>query len=843
MSHSQADVDKRFTAASRQQLQQGIAAAGGQEIFCRGRLDDELRVDEVEILARGNEQAVTALVERCRYRDVIIHNHPSGLLRPSDADLEIASLLGNQGCAFYLVDNKAQDCYCVVEPWPEEPPYLSSTELASYFAPPPEGRLAAHLPRYESRPQQLEMAQQVLSTWQNQGTALLEAGTGTGKSLAYLIPSLLKTLQEGKRLVISTKTINLQEQLLHQDIPLAAKAIPQEFHAALVKGRQNYLCLRRLERTTQQPGLFADEEQNALHSLQQWAQQTQEGCRQTLSPAPPSDVWQEVCAESDQCLRVRCPHYRRCFLHKARRQAAAADVLIVNHALLLADLAVRQQAENQAAAAVLPPFRYLVLDEAHHLPEVATDAFALMFSTGRLRSISKRLQHPRHHQRGVLPRLSRSLSLVAAQAKAAENWEEITGRIQQQNNALLAAAHKWQEETISAFWSPAQQSDQLQRHRLQGEPATDPAISQLQQQLQELRELGQKLTTSISDLLALIPTGSHEQQQELREQRLDLEALQNRLAVLVKDLQLLLAQPANSCTWLEVQPGNGRRPPRCVMLQAPLDIASELQQCMWPRLQSAILTSATLTVDESFSYLRQRLGLADDQTECRLFPAPFDYAQQGLLLVDSAMPLPDNSHYLTALQQRLEEAITLAGGGTLVLCTSWNLLRQLHRACSPLLQAQGWPCLLQGQSNRSELLQRFRREEQSCLFATEAFWEGVDIPGRALQQVIIPRLPFRVPTEPLQQARSEALRQQGLDPFRHYQLPQAVLKLKQGIGRLIRHRQDKGIVLMLDARLAHRNYGAIVRRSLPPLSYHQDNWHHIYQIATRFWQAHPWQQG
>ncbi|HEU0265690.1 MAG TPA: DEAD/DEAH box helicase, partial [Geobacterales bacterium] len=397
-----------FSSHAISQLRQAIAEAAGNEVFFLGKTDALRQVIEVEPLARGSRDAVPAILVTVSFGDVVIHNHPSGELTPSVADLEIASLVGNQGVGFSIIDNAVERCYQVVAPFEQrQTTPISHPELETVFK--EQGVLARTLTGYEYRQEQLRMAFNVADAFNGNQVAMVEAGTGTGKSLAYLVPAIYWAVRNQERVVISTNTINLQEQLIKKDIPFLRQQLGVEFRAILVKGRSNYLCLRKLAAATAEPTLFGDDLQQELETIRAWSGTTSDGCRSDLSFVPQDEVWQELSCEADQCNRVKCPFYGRCFFYRARREASTADILVVNHALLMTDVALRRQTGNSTAA-VLPPFQRLICDEAHHLEGVATNFLAGQVSRQGLLHVIGRLQHPRKQQMGVLPRLSTQLS-------------------------------------------------------------------------------------------------------------------------------------------------------------------------------------------------------------------------------------------------------------------------------------------------------------------------------------------------------------------------------------------------------------------------------------------------
>jgi len=400
---------KYFSPDSIDQLRYAIKEAGGNEVFILGQTDAERKVVQVEVLARGSADAVPAILQTCNYGDVVIHNHPGGNLTPSAPDIEIASQFGSLGVGFYIIDNSVESIYRVVEAFAEKDIHKIELEQVDGLLG-ADGIIAKKLPDYEERPQQLRMAFAVADAFNNSKLAVVEAGTGTGKSLAYLVPALLWAHTNHERVVVSTRTINLQEQLIRKDLPFLQRTTDIEFYAVLVKGRSNYFCRRRGETAGRELGLFEQQQVDELQQIMDWAEKSTDGSKEDLTFIPSYQAWEEVCCEADQCARVKCQYYSRCFFHKARRQAARADILVVNHALLLSDLALRQETDNYSAAAVLPPFERIILDEAHHLEDVATSHFSSQLTRFTFSRILNRLRHPRKLNQGLLPRFIDQLS-------------------------------------------------------------------------------------------------------------------------------------------------------------------------------------------------------------------------------------------------------------------------------------------------------------------------------------------------------------------------------------------------------------------------------------------------
>lgn len=814
-----------LSADSIDQLRYAIGEASGNEIFVLGQTDVARRVVQIEVLARGSDTSVPALLRSCSYGDVVIHNHPSGDLQPSSADVEMAGRFGDLGVAFYIVDNAVEKHYRLVEPFADkEYQTISAERIGELLG--PQGTIAARLPDYEERPAQLRMAFAVSEAFNRDRVAVIEAGTGTGKSLAYLIPALLWARTNRERVVVSTRTINLQEQLMRKDLPFLARATEIEFNAVLVKGRSNYFCWRRGATAGRELGLFDRNQVEELRRILAWAEATKDGSKEDLSFIPAAQSWEEVCCEADQCARVRCPHYRRCFFHRARRHAARADLLVVNHALLLADLALRRQTANFSATAVLPPFARVILDEAHHLEDVATSYFSSRITRFTFSRILNRLRHPRKPNQGLLPRLLDQLSRELSASQDAlfrslhDRIETLVVERKQLGDTALVALQEVAEGLCSALGKQATATTEVKQRIVPAFSSTE-TWKTICSNSEQLRNGCDSLTQGVVALLRAAEALPEKVAEKLDSTLVDLRGIAGRLETLAIELASFQALAMNSCVWIEVSEGRIGRSKGLVtaLCQAPLEVAESLNQTLYQRFQTLIMTSATLTVEEQFAYFRSRVGL-DRLERQRLvelaLDSPFDYQRQALVAVPTDLPEPGKNGFAEAVRTAVEKAVLASRGRSFVLFTAYSLLHQVHAELAPILEAQRLHCLKQGQENRHRLLKRFAEDETSILFGTDSFWEGVDVPGRSLEQVIIARLPFRVPTEPILQARTEAIQRRGGDPFMDYTVPQAVIRFKQGFGRLIRHRNDRGVVLILDTRVVNKGYGRMFLRSLPP---------------------------
>jgi len=812
-------MDRNFSDNSLSTMREAIADAAGNEVFFLGRTDGAGRVIDVEPLARGNRDAVAAIVVAASCGDVVIHNHPSGILTPSSADLEIASIMGNQGVGFIIIDNRAEHCYVAVTPFiPPVAERLDFGDIERFYA--TDGTLASSLPGYEFREEQIRMAFLVAEAFNEEKVAIIEAGTGTGKSLAYLLPAALWAVRNKERVVISTNTINLQEQLTRKDIPFLLNHAGIQFKAVLVKGRSNYLCKRKLAAIRQEPALFQDEAGEELQTLVSWSEKTVEGCRSDLSFIPRQETWEELCCEADQCSRVKCPWYAGCFFYAARRAAASADLLVVNHALLMADVVVRQEAGFETAA-ILPPFKRLIFDEGHHIEDVATSHFSSQFSRQGLLKVMGRLQHPRKPQRGLLPQLATRLAREIPQEldnlymDAAAVLEE---RLIPERGKLADAVTRTMDAiavALLAHLRPAGARQGEQTLRLTPPVYETPLWREIEGKVRALAGQLSAYATAVKDCCRLCERLPDEVLAKLASLLIDLKGIRGRLEAAADGLLFFLNRDDGYCRWLEVRKGaKGMAVKLCF---APLEVADSLRKAVFERVKTVVITSATLAVGEKFDYLKQRNGidrLPPERISELLLASPFDFARQAYVGIPTDLPQPTAPGFSAALEPCLLEALEITRGHAFVLFTSYDLLGRLFERLAPRLREQGMTPLRQGEASRHMILNRFRREPNAVLFATDSFWEGVDVQGKALELVVITRLPFRVPTEPLLEARAEHIAEEGGDPFMDYTVPQAVIKFKQGFGRLIRSRDDRGAALILDSRVLSKGYGRHFLRAL-----------------------------
>jgi ATP-dependent DNA helicase DinG len=615
----------------------------------------------------------------------------------------------------------------------------------------PDGLLSQRLEGYRHRPQQEAMAEAVGKLMAGGGTLICEAGTGTGKTFAYLVPAMLS----GRKVLISTGTRNLQDQLFHRDIPLVRDAMALPVRIAMLKGRANYLCRYRLDAALQDHRRGLTELRQQLLQVRDWAPVTRSGDVAELNLPEDSPVWPAVTSSSDNCLGQGCPDWSRCHLVEARRRAQEADLVVINHHLLCADLSLRDEGFGE----ILPGADCFVVDEAHQLPEVAGSFFGTAVSGRQLLDLTRDLELEYRREAGDAP--------------------ELLDRAAELRRGVLDLRLRFGEEARRGPWSeiaadaPATQALDLVRSELE----------ELHAALDVLEGRGKGLDSCLA------------RSAELR-QRLDL---------------LTAGGETDDIRWYETQ-GRGFR-----LHQTPLQVADIFKSHRERHPAAWVFTSATLAVGESFDHFANQLGILDAGTE--RWDSPFDYGRQALWFVPRGLPDPSASDYVAAVAELTAEILGYSRGRAFLLFTSHRALRE---AAQWLESRVPYPLLVQGSAPRAELLERFRRLGNAVLLGTASFWEGVDVRGEALSCVVIDKLPFASPGDPVLSARIDALRRQGGNPFRDFQLPQAVIALKQGAGRLIRDSRDRGVLVVCDPRLLRRSYGHAFLNSLPPMARTRD---------------------
>jgi ATP-dependent DNA helicase DinG len=629
------------------------------------------------------------------------------------------------------------------------------------------GLLAKRHPGYEFRASQLAMAEIVDQAFDKHQHAVIEAGTGTGKTLAYLIPAI----RSGRRVVISTATKSLQEQLFQKDVPFLQKHFAPNLKAALMKGRANFVCRQKVYQMAGQPVLKGIDEVDWFSQIRDWEKLTETGDRSELTFLPDdADLWNRIDARSDLCTGRKCPEFDRCFITAMQQRAADADLIIVNHHLFFADLAIRRD----DFGSILPEYSAVVFDEAHEIEDVASDYFGRQISSYRFEELSRDTENVLRMLRADASPLRKHLSRLRDRSRSFfENFPEREGRFP---------------------FEPAERHSFVERFR---------------ESYDELQGAMKRIETELS---ALSPKPE------------EVVTLARRAAEMRRELEFLLeSEEKGYVYWFE------RRGRGVFLAATPIDVSEILREKLFDRFDTVVLTSATLAVGGRFDYLKQRLGV--EPSKDGVLDHEFDFRRQALLYIPSSLPDVRHATFGDRAAQEIIQLLEISKGRAFCLFTSNAQMKDLYERVSGRVS---FPLLLQGTAPRTILLDRFRSTPNAVLFATASFWQGVDVPGTQLSCVIIDKLPFAVPSDPIVAARVRALNEDGRNAFAEYQVPEAVLALKQGFGRLIRSKTDRGILAILDNRITRMQYGRIFLESLPEYSTTQD----LAEVA-RFMESHP----
>jgi ATP-dependent DNA helicase DinG len=629
--------------------------------------------------------------------------------------------------------------------------------------------LLAKARNFEYRPEQQAMAAAIAETLEDGRHLVVEAGTGVGKSLAYLVPATLFALEQRKKAIISTHTINLQEQLLHKDIPIVKKILPIEFEAALMKGRQNYLCPRRLARAVQNANdLFNTTEQAELARLADWARTTGDGTLSDLPIEPDAKVWTQVCSEAHLCTAKTCGQNPRCFFQQARKRLLAADLVVINHTLLFMLLGSPQEQEDREEGYLFPN-DFIIFDEAHTIEQVASRQIGIGISQYGLRATIQRLYNARS-KKGLFT-VTRDAAGVTLAASLAEEADRFFAAIDERANFKKGRECR----------------------------------------VREAEFVEDQITGRLAGLQARIIEVVRKTEDEFLKS--ELQELGRRIGEAREGISIFLQQSAREYVyWIE---RTGKAAQNIILNAAPIDVAPVLRRMLFREGCTSVMTSATLAVGRpDLLYFRRRIGA--DEAEPLQLGSPFDFQKQMKLFVVRQMPDPRDESYSAALAEWVARFVEDTDGRAFVLFTSYRAMQQLAAEMEPFFVRQKMNLLVQGKSApRSQLLEQFKNTPRSVLFGTDSFWMGVDVPGDALSNVIITRLPFAVPDHPLTEAKLELIQARGGDAFTEYSLPEAILKLRQGVGRLIRTKSDRGIIVILDNRIVTKTYGRAFLKALP----------------------------
>ena len=782
-------IEDYFTPEMIRFLRTSIEEAEGNEVLFSGKADQNGIVNEIILAARGKEDTVPVIESVIDFGDVLIHNHPNGLLVPSEADLDVAGRLGRHGIGAYIIDNQATRLYVVAEIIKRnKKELLDIDEAAGYLD--DGGALSQNVEDYEARPQQIDFLKAVCSSFNKDNITIAEAGTGVGKSFAYLIPAFKWAEKNKERVIISTGTINLQHQLLEKDIPVIQKLLGTKLKAVLVKGRQNYLCLRRFNDRLQEAGLFDNEAD--FKAIEKWLEVTKTGERSDLTFFPTWELWSDICSESESCLGIKCPYRDKCFVIKSRKEATGASIIVVNHHLLFSDMEARME-DDFNGTSILPNYSRVIFDEAHNLENAATSYFSQSVNKGYI------LKVMHHIYRRVKDRIFGIYRFWSYYTEQKTKLESIPQQI-----AVIISRTDDLEKVIQANVLMNDNSPVLDM-RSDSINASDiyEAVGNLRNEVNDLFNI----ITDIHEELSKMPDKEVKNDKRMYETSI----VKNKLSGIISMLNDFIANQETCINYIE----KGKK--YSSLFIAPLSVSETLREIIFNRLSNVVLVSATLSVNKSFEFYATRIGLHDvDRPVARfIFDSPFEYKKNVLLSIPSDLPEPKSADYSQKLSDLIKNVLIISEGKGLVLFTSYSMLKTVYDLVRDDFSNAGITLFKQGDDDNKKLLGNFFINKNSVLFATDSFWEGVDVPGESLSVLIICRLPFKVPSDPVIKARMELIEKNGGNSFLEYSLPEAVIKLRQGFGRLIRRKSDRGVILITDTRILSKYYGKIFFNSLP----------------------------
>ena len=793
-------VEDLFSEEAVKIIYNEIKSSYNNEVLFFAWVNDNGKIDKPEVITRGNDECVSFPIQKSYLPDVVIHNHPNGILTPSDADMSIANFIAQHGVGFIIVNNEMTNLYIAVEPV-EKKVYrpIDKNECIAYLS--VENGVREIIEDFEERTGQKQMIEEVCRSFNENKKTLIEAGTGIGKSFAYLIPAVEWSIENRERVVISTNTINLQEQLLKKDIPTVKKIIGKNFKYTLMKGRGNYICLSKVMEISQDLFSFIDEnEQEQFDEILSWVRKTDDGSISDLPFSPSSTLWEKINSKTETCLGAKCKYFSECFVNKVRREALKSHIVITNHHYFLADSSL-----SDSGASVLPNYTRVIFDEAHRLEDSATSFFTKTINEYTIKNLLNQLhRYSRGNiEKGYISYLKKKNFLIddMQYKKTVNAIEDVRGN----TDILFTELSNFIKDFMDERHSP--NNERLEQYQiieideysknhgwysgvLTRIDAFYRSISLLENQLLEIRKLLDSKSRSVETK--------------------QIDGYIMRLIDMLQTVDIFLKdEDTEYVRWIE----NEKRPSISVSL---IEIGKQLEMMIYEKAKTIIMTSATLTVKGEFNFIKNRLGIKEETLDVKI-DSPFDFKRQMAIMIPNDIVEPQHPQYVNDLIMAIKNIISETKGNTLVLFTSYMTLNKVYREISNRIykDKNGIVLLKQGDMPRQYLLDNFKLQSNAVLFGTESFWEGIDVPGENLQCVIITKLPFKVPTDPVVKARLKRIEAEGRNPFINYLLPLAIIKTKQGVGRLIRKRSDKGIIVILDKRIVTKNYGDMFIKSLP----------------------------
>ena len=817
------EIDSVFSTNAISYMRKAIVDAYGNEVYFGINFNAYGILDYIEVMARGNKNSVPAIISLSLEFDAVIHNHPSGQLTPSRPDLAIASELGNNaGVGFYIVNNDVDDYYEVVKPIKAENIKTIDVPDALYMFT-ENGTLSKLLKKYEYRQEQTELVEATIESFNNNKHLISEAGTGIGKSFAYLVPALLWLKENKTRIVISTNTINLQEQIISKDIPSIIGGIAPNVKYALVKGRNNYVCIKKVKDALNDTDRLDFEEQiKFFEDINNWLSITKDGSITDLGYRPQGELWEMVACDTDTCTHRKCEYLEDCYFYKMRKQLNAAQLLIVNHHILCADLSL--YAETAGRYTLLPRYTKVLIDEAHNFENSASSYFG---DEGSKNGISKALFYisriKKNKRLGIIESINNMLNEKKSLIEKHE-YDEILDLINKAHD-LTSRVRNVTEDKTKEFMNYCHKNIQTKEglgYKFRISPELVSTNHWKNDGLKPLREMVLSMTSLVNicdKLYKKFFDIAIEKDFDYEEIAQMANAYLERLKRQLVSLNAVIDYKKDEyIRWIETR----LTKKGSLILNwhlTPVTVAKNLNDFLYSRFDTVAMYSATLTVSKSFNFFSNRLGFDYIEKNKKIeiyLDSPFNYEDNARLYIAADMPDVASDTFNDFTSKVLLDVCDITGGRAFILFTSFSSLMSVYENTAKKLKSKNINALAQTASvHRHTLLDMFKSSSNNVLYGVDSFWEGVDVAGKNLEVVIIPKLPFAVPTDPISEGRYRYIEENGGNAFLDYALPFAVIKFKQGFGRLIRSKDDRGVVFVLDKRLYTKNYGIQFIQSLP----------------------------
>ena len=801
------EIKDRFSEESLQIIKKYLQENNNKSMILKATFDDNELIQEPFFLSLYKKKNFEETLTKVSKNEVVIRTTKPNQLYPSDMELELSEELYNRrNIAYCLLSSDLDDFYFVQD---IDRIFLEEIDIENYFA--KDGILAKEIKDFEYRQEQEEMAQYIQDAINEDRKIIVEAGTGTGKTLAYLIPAIKWAVVNKKKVIIATNTINLQEQLLLKDIPLAKSIVKDEFSYVLVKGRNNYICKRLFNELTLGKNIdietFSMEAREQIEYILKWGNKTKTGDKAELTFEVYPDVWELVQSTTELCLGKKCPYRKECFYMKTRMEKMEADILISNHHVFFADLNVRAETDFDSEYLILPRYDMVIFDEAHNIESVARSYFSVEVSKISFTRLLNRIyqkKNKRKKEKSALIRLEETVD--EKNLEDSQQYVNLLNTLKEEISILQNIGDEYFDEIRKIYETNTETPIKKTLNNF------EMTKSRFLENLREKKDMFQSKLVNFSNLMMSFNNVIDEE----KDKNPEVINFNNHLKMFkayIDNFKFINSfEDDNYIYWLDI---NSKRT-NVVLTATPLNIAQKLSTVLFDNLNRLVFASATIVANESFGYFKKSLGLDEEDCIEVIIKSPFDYDKQMSVYIPSDIQDSENINaFVSDASKFILNILLKTNGKAFILFTSYTMLNQIYYSISKKLKDKGFEVFLHGDKPRSQIIKEFKEAESPILFGTTSFWEGVDVQGENLSNVIITKLPFLVPTDPVVSAISKKIEEDGGNSFTDFQLPEAIIKFKQGVGRLIRKKTDNGNIFILDSRILKKRYGSLFINALP----------------------------